>query len=308
MAGPLHGLIPAAHTPFGPDGRLNLDAVAGQAQLFREMGIEHVFIGGTTGEFSSLTLDERFALAERWGEVAGGLIGVAVHVGDNAVSNAVALARHAKASGATSIALTAPSYFKPTAIADLIDFCEPVAAAADPLAFYFYDIPAMTGVRVKTSEFLSQARRRIPTLRGLKFSNYDFLELQDCIRVDGGAFDVFFGSDECLLAGLSLGIRGAVGSTYNFASPVYRKLITAFENRDFEAARALQYKSIDLIKTLAEYGFVAASKCVMAMLGVDCGPVRTPLRPLTAAQQVEIWERISPLDIFPRPLRRPAST
>ena len=55
----------------------------------------------------------------------------------------------------------------------------------------------------------------------------------------------------------------------------------AFGKRDLDITRAEQGKSIDLIKTLGEFGFLAASKNVMAMLGVDCGPVRPPLRNLT---------------------------
>ena len=216
-----------------------------------------------------------------------------------------ALAAHARKAGAAAIAVMAPSYFKPATIQDLIDFCAPIAAEADPLPFYFYDIPGMTGVRLRMSEFLYQARFRIPTLCGLKYSNDDLLELQECVRLDHGAFDVLFGSDECLLAGLCLGIRGAVGSTYNFAAPVYQRLMQAFEKHDLETARAVQGKSIDLIKTLGEFGFLAASKSVMAMLGVDCGPVRPHCRNLTLEQRLALWERLAALDIFPRPLKRP---
>lgn len=215
------------------------------------------------------------------------------------------LAGHARGVGAAAISVMAPSYFKPAAVADLIDFCAPIAAEADPLPFYFYDIPVMTGVRLRTSEFLYQARFRIPTLRGLKYSNDDLMGLQECVRLENGAFDVLFGSDECLLAGLSLGIRGAVGSTYNFAAPVYQRLIKAFEKHDLETARTLQGRSVDLVRTLSEYGFLAASKTLMGMLGVDCGPVRPPLRNLTPEHRQTLYERLCALDVFPRPLRRP---
>jgi N-acetylneuraminate lyase len=305
MSGPLSGLIPACHTPFSPDGELNLNMVEQQAELLIESGIRGVFVGGTTGEFASLTLDERMTLVERWCEASGASMRVAVHVGHNCLPEAISLAAHARQTGAAAVAVMSPSYFKPATIQDLIDFCAPIAAEAEPLPFYFYDIPGMTGVRLKMSEFLYHARFQIPTLRGLKYSNNDFLELQECVRLDHGAFDVLFGLDECLLAGLCLGIRGAVGSTYNFAAPVYQRLMQAFGKRDLDIARAEQGKSIDLIKTLGEFGFLAASKNVMAMLGVDCGPVRPPLRNLTVDQRLALWERLSALDVFPRPLRRP---
>ncbi len=305
MSSPLSGIIPAAHTPLDSAGSLDLEVIDRQAELFVESGIRSVFIGGTTGEFASLSLDERMKLAERWCQAAGGSLKVAVHVGHNCLPEAVTLAAHARRSGATAVAAMAPSYFKPATIDDLVDFCVPIAAEADPLPFYFYDIPGMTGVRLRMSDFLFRARFRIPTLRGLKYSNDDLLELQECVRLDNGAFDVLFGSDECMLAGLCLGIRGAVGSTYNFAAPVYQALMRAFDRHDLETARKLQGRSIDLIKTLGEFGFLAASKCVMSMLGVDCGPVRPPVRNLTPEQRITLWERLSSLDVFPRPLQRP---
>lgn len=305
MPGPLTGLVPASHSPFHADGRLNLEAVDRQAVLMRESGISAVFIGGTTGEFASLSVAERKALAERWIDAGRGAIRVAVHVGSNCQGEAVDLAAHARDAGAAAVAVMAPSYYKASSIDDLVEFCAPIAAEADPLPFYYYDIPAMTGVRMPMSTFLHEAKFRIQTLRGLKYSNDDMMELQECIGLDGGEFDVLFGSDECLLAGLCLGIRGAVGSTYNFAAPVYHRIRAAFDKGDLATARAEQSKSIALIKTLASFGFLPASKAVMGMLGVDCGPVRSPLHKLSAAQRVALWERLESLDVFPRPLRRP---
>jgi N-acetylneuraminate lyase len=299
------GLIPAPHTPFHPDGSLNLDVVALQAELFRECGHETVFAGGSTGEWSSLTLDERRALGERWREVAGDSLQVVLHVGAYCQADAMALARHAREIGATAVSAVAPGYFKPAGIAELVEFWEGVAAAAAPLPFYIYDIPSMTGVSLPMSQVIREAKPRIPNLVGLKFTNGDFVELQECIRLDGGAYGVLLGFDECYLAGLGFGITGSVGNTYNYSTPIYRRIDAAFAKGDFEAARRDQRISVDLVKILQQFGFQAASKAVMGMLGVDCGPVRPPIRNLSRAELVALWERLSPLDAFPRPLRRP---
>ena len=74
------------------------------------------------------------ALCDRWTEAAGADLKVAVHVGHNCQAEAVALAAHARESGAAAIAAVAPSYFKPASVADLVEFLIPIAAAADPLA------------------------------------------------------------------------------------------------------------------------------------------------------------------------------
>ena len=165
----------------------------------------------------------------------------------------------------------------------------PIAAEADPLPFYFYHIPGMTNVRLPIAEFLHEARFRMPNLRGLKFSHSDLVELQECINVDDGAFEVVFGQDEFLLAGLCFGVsRG--GGAVNFAGPHYRRVIQAFESGDLQAARAAQLQASRMIQVLCEFGFSAASKAVMALIGVDCGPVRSPIHNLSS-EQVEVLAR-----------------
>ncbi len=236
--------------------------------------------------------------------MAGDTLRIAVHVGDNSQVNAIALAAHARQSGVAAVAAMAPYYFKPATVHDLIEFCIPIAAEADPLPFYYYHIPIMTGVRLPMAEFLHEARFRIPNLRGLKFSHDDMADLQGCVATDDGVFDVLYGFDEALLAGLCMGARGAVGSTYNFAGRHYERLVHAFEIDDLAAARRAQLRATELVKTLAGFGFMAASKAVMAMVGVDCGPVRAPLRNLTAEQLAALADKLARLDVCSRPLAR----
>jgi N-acetylneuraminate lyase len=303
MPGVLTGLIPACHTPYSRDGQLDLAIVERQAALFREMGLRGVFVAGTTGEFASLTLDERKRLCERWIEVAGDSMRVAVHVGDNCQLNAIELAAHARSAGVAAVALAPPSYFKPATVQDLVEYCVRIAAEVEPLPFYYYHIPCMSGVRLSMTEFLYEARFRIPNLRGLKFSHDDLVDLQGCVAFERGAYDVLFGFDESLLAGLCLGARGAVGCSYNFAGRHYQRLIRAFESGDLAAARAAQAQASDMVKTLASFGFIAASKMVMAQLGVDCGPVRPPLRNLTPPQVDALVGKLTSFDGFARPLK-----
>jgi N-acetylneuraminate lyase len=303
MPGVLTGLIPACHTPFDRDGELCLATVESQAALFRETGMRSVFIAGTTGEFASLTVAERKALCERWVSVAGDSLKVAVHVGDNSLANAIELAAHARKSGVAAVAVAPPSYFKPATVHDLVDFCAPIAAEVDPLPFYFYHIPGMTGVRLPISDFLYEARFRIPNLCGLKFSHDDLVDLQACVTFENGAYDVFHGFDEGLLAGLCLGVRGAVGSTYNFAGRHFLKMIRAFESGDLLAAREAQFEATAMVKILASFGFMAASKAVMSLIGVDCGPVRRPIKNLTPAQLDGLATKLGELDVFTRPLK-----
>src|SRR5262249_20693829 len=130
----------------------------------------------------------------------------------------------------------------------------------------------------------------------------DLVDLQKCVATDGGVFDVLFGFDESLLAGLSLGVCGAVGSTYNFAAPHYVRLIRAFEAGELATARKAQLQAAILVRTLASFGFPAAPNAVMGLLGVDCGGVRPPLRNLTASELTALAEKLATFECLSRPI------
>jgi N-acetylneuraminate lyase len=299
------GLIAAAHTPFLPDGSLNLAVIDEQARLLIETGVSAVFLCGTTGESHSLTLAERRLVAERWLEVEAGRLPIIVHVGHNCRADAVELAAHARQHSAAAIAAMAPSYYRPESVNDLIDFLKPIAAAAPDLPFYFYDIPDATGVRLPMSDLLVHGRDRIPTLAGIKYTSPDLMMFQACVQLEDGEFDLLFGNDELLLAGLALGTRGAVGSTYNYAAPVYRRVIEAFSAGDLNTARSEQHRAVQLVQVLCEFGVLRTGKAIMAMLGVDCGPPRAPLRPLSEQEREVVFQKLRDLDVCSRPLIAP---
>ncbi|MCX7046387.1 MAG: dihydrodipicolinate synthase family protein [Candidatus Sumerlaeota bacterium] len=295
----LTGLIAAAHTPFDAKGELNLAVIEKQAEHLVRNGIGVVFVGGSTGECSSLSLDERLRLAARWLEVARGTkMQIIVHAGSNCLTDSRALARQAESLGALAIAAVAPSYFKPASLDALIESMRDIAAAAPETPFYFYDIPAMTGVNFPTYEFLEQARDRIPTLAGAKFTSLDMMGYQLCLRAAGGAYNILWGYDEHLLAALALGANGAVGSTYNFAAPIYIRLLRHFAEGDLDAAREEQFRSVRLIQTLVRYGFMGAAKAVMNMLGVNVGPARLPILNLTPAQSTQLRRDLEEMGFF----------
>lgn len=286
MTTKLHGLVAAVHTPFAADGSLNLAAVEKQAEHLARSGVSAAFVGGTTGECHSLTVDERLALAERWAAVARGTrLKVVIHVGGNCVADARTLAAQAQSLGVAAISALSPSYFKPRTLDDLVACCVEIASAAPTMPFYYYDIPSMTGVRFPMAEFLAVAGDRLPTLAGIKFTNPDLMDYQRCLRFAGGRFEVPWGVDEYLLAALALGAAGAVGSSYNFAAPVYRRVMTAFAAGDLATARDEQFFAVRLIELLASFGYMAAAKAVVGYLGVDVGPPRLPNENLTAEQR-----------------------
>ena len=290
----LHGLVAAAHTPFHPDMSLAPEVVPFQAAHLAGNGVRRVFITGSTGECHSLSRDERIRIYQAWAE-AGPAEGIQVvaHEGSNCLEDARCFAAAASELGFSAIAALTPSYFKPADCAMLVDCCASIASAAPGLPFYYYDIPSMTGVRFDMREFLSLAAPRIPNLAGIKFTNDDPAMFQDCLGFEDGRLDVPWGIDEKLVAALGDGAKGAVGSTYNFAAPLYHELIAAFASGDQGTAEALQRESVWLVDQLAAIGYFGAAKALMGWLGVPVGPARMPLGNPTARQLSELRDKLA---------------
>lgn len=297
MDQPIEGLVAAPHTPMHADASISLDVIDQQARFLAANGVAGAFVCGSTGEGPSLTVPERMQIAERWMAGAPDTLRVIVHVGHLCINDCKTLAAHAQQIGAFAIGAVAPSYFKPATLDDLIDFCAEIAAAAPKLPFYYYHIPVLTGVTFPMAEFLETGAERIPTLAGLKFTDEDLMEFRKCLRVQDGRFNVMFGRDEIMLTALALGARAAVGSTYNYMAPLYLRIIDAFEAGDIESARADQSRAIDVVSLLHKYGG-GTGKAIMKITGVDCGPVRPPLRNLSDEQQAELRADLEHIGFF----------
>lgn len=270
------GLIPAGFTPMHDDGSLNLDQVPAVVEHLLHDGVDGLFVCGSTGEGVSLTREERQAVAEAYVKAAAGRLPVIVHVGHNSLAEAKTLAAHAQSIGAAAIAAVSPNYFKPLSIEVVVECMAQIAEAAPDLPFYYYHIPGTTGIDLDMVDFLHLAGQRLPTLAGMKYSKTTVYELQTCVQLDGGRFNVLFGSDEMLLSGLCGGAHGAVGSTYNFAAPLYRRIIQAFEAGNLKTAQHYQGLAAQMVRTVYHRHGHPGLKAMMKIIGVDCGPPRLP--------------------------------
>lgn len=283
------GVIAAAYTPMGPDGALNLDVVPSLAALLARNGVRGAFIGGSTGEGPSLTVDERNALTEAWTACAPPGFRVLVHIGHTSVEAARQLGAKAEECGAAATGLVAPFYFRPEGLDALIHFVARVAEAQE-VPIYYYHIPALTGVNLDVAAFIEQAAEAIPNFAGVKYTSSDLYGFELARQAAGGRYDLLYGCDEMLLCALVLGCRAAIGSTYGFAAPLYTRLIEAFDRGDLDEARDLQRRSMHLVRLLSGFpgAVIGAGKAIMGMLGVDCGPPRPPIAGPTAVEIAEL--------------------
>jgi N-acetylneuraminate lyase len=246
----------------------------------------------------SLAAKERRSVAEAYVTAAAGRVPVIIQVGHNSLAEARGLAAHAQEIGAHAVSATCPSYFKIGTVPLLVDCMAELASGAPDLPFYYYHIPALTSTPLDMVEFLQRGGEQIANLAGLKYTTPTTHEFLACQELQDGRFDVLWGTDEMLLAALATGARGAVGSTYNMAAPLYRGIIAAFEAGDLSRARHLQHRSVRMIRTMAQFPFHSAMKEVLRMLGHDLGPCRLPQPALSAGQVEELRAQLSSIGFF----------
>jgi N-acetylneuraminate lyase len=294
----LEGLIAATFTPYSPDGSLNLSMVPKLADSLVNHKVSGAFICGTTGEGASLTLEEKKLLTQVWGRYNTKDFKVIVMLAGTCQAEAIALAEHARDSGLYGMAITAPYYFRPSSVDQLVDYLKPVAAAAPNLPLYFYYIPLLTNVELPMMPFLESAGRQIPNFSGIKYTHHNLMEFNLCRQMEDGKYDIMWGWDETMLAGLAMGAKAAVGSTYNYAAPLYLKLIEAFKANKLDEARNYQEKSIAFIKLLGKYGGPGTGKAIMRLCGLDCGGFRPPVVNLNENQLKELRSELEGMRFF----------
>ncbi|MUK31708.1 N-acetylneuraminate lyase [Aliivibrio fischeri] len=287
----LTGLIAAPHTPFDSSNNVNFEEIDKIAKHLIKDGVKGIYVCGTTGEGIHCSVEERKAIAERWVSASNNQLDIIVHTGALSIVDTLELTRHADTLDILATSAIGPCFFKPGSVADLVEYCATIAAAAPSKGFYYYH-SGMSGVNLNMEEFLIQADKRIPNLSGLKFNSGDLYEYQRCLRACDGKFDVPFGVDEHLPGALAVGAKSAVGSTYNYAAPHFNSIIDAFNRGDQEAVFNKMTNVIELIRVLVDFGGVAAGKVAMELHDINAGDPRLPLMPLTAEQKVTVATRM----------------
>lgn len=282
----IEGLIAAPFTPFNENGTLNLAQIPHYYQSLKNNNVKGGFICGSTGEGVSLTFDEKVEVLKAWAKltVADSDFILMVLLGGTNIKECIELAKIAEQEGVDAVSFTSPYYFKPADVGQLAKCCAEIAAAAPQTAFYYYHIPVLTGGNFAMLDLLKEVDGRIPNFAGIKYTHEDFMDFLSCMNFAGRKYDMLWGRDENMLSSLVLGAKGAVGSTYNYAAPLYHELIEAFNEGDFERANLLQQKSIDMITLLGKYGGIAVGKSYMRQIGIDCGAFRLPVKNMSVEQ------------------------
>lgn len=257
--------------------------MAAQAEDLLSSGVTYIFVGGTTGESYSLTVDERKFLLEEWIRVAGDRITVIANVGCEALADTLDLAQHAELAGAKAIATMSPVFFRPGGLDAIVAWLAEIGKVAPKMPLYYYHLKSVDDFRMDL--LLEAVHGRIPSFRGLKYSDPDLHIYGNCVAFADGLYDCLYGKDEQFLGALAMGATGAVGSTYNYMGATINRMIAAYQRGDMAAALVEQRRSqqgVDILYQASKYGSgVNVGKAICTLKGIPVGTPRLPRLPMS---------------------------
>ena len=298
----IKGLIVAPFTPFNEKGEVDLSPIPDYAALLQKNGLIGVFINGSSGEGYMLTVEERMKLAEKWVSVAPKGFKVIVHVGATCIKDSYKLAQHAQEIGAFGTGAMASPFPKAGRVEELVKYCEEIACGAPDRPFYFYHIPALSGVFLPMLPFLKAADGRIPNLAGIKYTFESLYEYNQCMLYGNGKFDMLHGQDETILPALAMGgAQGGISGTGSYIGNSLVGVINEYNAGNTEKARDHQNFAQEVINVIARYrGNIVAGKRIMKLIGLDLGINRTPFQNVTAEEETVIRKELEAIGFFER--------
>ena len=284
MKTPLEGIWAPTPTPIDPQGVFDPKAMRFLVDFLIKGGIDGLFPLGTSGEFALFEREERRRVVETVANQAGGRVPVFAGVSDPSLENVRALAKDALDVGADGIIATPPYYFTTGGDA-LFGYFETMATICD-LPLMVYNIPEWTHSYVPPETIQRLAERRL--IVGMKYTEYNLLNLLRFLKLAGKQISVFTGSDAMAFTSLEFGGRGAIIGAANVAPRIASSIFDEFRKGNFEMAREAQLKLLPVIEAVGTGRFPAGLKEAMKLIAVPVGGVKRPMEHLSAEERKRV--------------------
>lgn len=270
------GLFSALLTPFNEDSSINFDSLEKLVEFNLQNGIDGFYVGGSTGEGLLLSPEERMQVFECVKKANNGRATLIAHVGTICTLDAIKMAKKAEELEYDAISAVAPYYYGYPLEAILGYYNDIVNSTSLPMVIY--NFPNSGGFSL-TKEIANKLFENEKFL-GIKHTSGDMFTLNQFKTLDREIV-VYNGFDETLLAGLSMGADGAIGSTYNFMGKKFKKIMNCFNSGEIETAKALQNEANEIICEMIKYGVFQSEKAILTEIGIDMGQCRPPFLPIS---------------------------
>lgn len=274
-------------TPFKEDGSVDYKRLEELIDWQIKSGSHAISVTGTSGEPSSLSIEERVHVMETAYKAIDGRVPFVPGTGSTNHAETMYLTKKAIAIGADAALVIVPYYNKPNQAA-LYKHFKTVADTND-IPIILYNIPGRTAVNLEV-ETIAKLNRDCPNIIGVKESNKDFEHVNRVLLNCGRDFMLFSGIELLCYPMLAIGGSGSISATSNVAPAKVAEMHNAWNEGDLKRAQDLHYELMPLNDVLFKDTNPAPAKAALGMLGKINPTLRLPMDVPTPELQEEIRE------------------
>jgi 4-hydroxy-tetrahydrodipicolinate synthase len=266
------GASTAIVTPFR-DGKVDYKKFGELIDLQIAGNIAAITACGTTGEGSTLSLEEHVATVDFCVKHVNSRVKVIAGTGSNDTHAALFLSQEAEKSGADALMLVTPYYNKTTQRGLVAHYNFIADRVKTPIVLY--NVPARTGMSFTTETYVELSKH--PNINGTKEASGSFSLIASTLAACGDSFNIWSGNDEDIVPMMSIGAKGAISVVSNII-PAKIAQMTAFAlDGDFKSAAEIQLRFLDLVDKLFIETSPIPVKTALNLMGLDVGDLRMPL-------------------------------
>lgn len=291
----LRGSISPVITPFNEDESIDFDKFSELINWHIDSGSHGISVTGTSGEPSSMTVEEREQVMEAAHKAINGRVPFVPGTGSTNHNETLRLTKAAAEMGADGAMVIVPYYNRPNQHA-LYKHFKAVADSVD-IPIIVYNIPGRTAVNLE-ADTLAQLAEDCPNIIGVKESNKDFEHVNKVLLKCGRDFNLYSGIEVLCYPMLAIGGAGHISATANVAPKEVAEIYNKWEEGDIEGTQKMHYDMMPLNDVLFRDTNPAPAKAALSMMGKIKPVLRKPLDIPSEDIQAEIREVLKMYDFI----------
>lgn len=261
-------------TPMKDNQDVNYDKLEELINIQIAEGTDAIIIAGTTGESSTLTMEEHKDVIKAAVEFTKGRIPVVAGTGSNCTRTAIQLSQEAEEAGADGLLIVTPYYNKATQQGLISHYSQIADSTKCPIIMY--NVPGRTGCNL-LPETVAELFKTKDNIVGLKEATGNMAQASKTMYLTDGKLDMYSGEDGLVLPLLSIGALGVISVWSNVAPAKVHQLCQSYFDGDLKTAQKLQREAIPLVDALFSEVNPIPVKTAMNLMGLQVGSLRSPM-------------------------------
>jgi 4-hydroxy-tetrahydrodipicolinate synthase len=279
-----NGVFPAVTSKFHADEQLDIPSFLHGVKAQINAGVDGIIIGGSLGESSTITHDERIEMLQATQKALEQHVPLLINVAEGSTKQAIALAQRAEAAGADGLMVLPPMLYRPTD-AEVVEFFDEIATSTS-LPILIYNNPVDYKVEVTLPMFEALLKR--DNIQAVKESTRDLSNVTRIVNAFGERLKVLTGVDTIAMEALVMGAHGWVAGLVNAFPAETVAIFRLIKAGRIEEARAIHRWFLPILELDINAQLVQNIKLAEGMTNLGTEHVRAPRKVLRGEERKRV--------------------